>query len=117
MIVMMIGKKLVAIQLLVLLILSVIAFNVAQNISSEEDEDGVIKVRDSNQKVHYFDQPPNRVALTNSYAATVMRMLDINLSVVVGMSGDFSDSPLWPELQGTDIIQNSAHSEIDFEAL
>ena len=33
------------------------------------------------------------------------------------MSGDFQGSPLWPELQGKDIIQNSAHSEIDYEAL
>ncbi len=114
---MLVGKKLIATQLLILLVLSAIAYNVSESASSDDNVVGLIEVTDSNGVIHKFDEYPSRVALTNSYAATVMRMLDINLSVVVGMSGDFNDSPLWPELQGTDIIQDSAHSEIDFESL
>ena len=37
--------------------------------------------------------------------------------VVVGVSGDFESSDLWPEFDSTQIVQNSAHSEIDFETL
>ena len=46
-----------------------------------------------------------------------MRMLNVNLSAIVGISGDFNDEVLWPEFTNTDIIQQSAHSEIDFESL
>ena len=44
-------------------------------------------------------------------------MLDVNSSVIVGVSGDFYDEALWPEFTETKIVQQSAHSEIDFEAL
>jgi iron complex transport system substrate-binding protein len=33
------------------------------------------------------------------------------------VSGDFYDQDLWPDLSSRDLIQQSAHSEIDFEAL
>lgn len=76
-----------------------------------------IVVTDSNGHEHYFNTAPSRIAITNTYAASVMRMLNVNLSVIVGISGDFNDEVLWPEFTNTDIIQQSAHSEIDFEAL
>mgnify|MGYP001165519726 FL=1 len=84
---------------------------------NDVDEEGNLQVIDSNGIVHSFSESPSRIALTNTYAASVMRMLDVNLSVVVGVSGDFQDEDLWPEFTDTPIIQNSAHSEIDFEAL
>ena len=46
-----------------------------------------------------------------------MRMLGVDSSVIVGVSGDFQEEKLWPEFTDTPIIQQSAHSEIDFEAL
>ena len=58
---------------------------------------------DSNGIVHSFSESPSRIALTNTYAASVMRMLDVNLSVVVGVSGDFQDEDLWPEFTDTPI--------------
>ncbi len=93
------------------------AYKIADSNTSSLQTDGAIQVTDSNDVVHYFDEAPKRVAITNTYAATIMRMLEVDLSVIAGMSGDFEDSDLWPELQGTRVIQNSAHSEIDFEAL
>jgi iron complex transport system substrate-binding protein len=78
---------------------------------------GDIKIIDSNEVEHYFEEPPERVALTNTYAATVMRMLGISEDRIVGVSGDFSDEKLWPELSDKPMIQYSAHSEIDFEAI
>ena len=93
------------------------AYKIADSNTSSLQTDGAIQVTDSNDVVHYFDEAPKRVAITNTYAATIMRMLEVDLSVIAGMSGDFEDSNLWPELQGTRVIQNSAHSEIDFEAL
>ena len=86
-------------------------------VKEESSESGEIKVTDSNGVVHYFDEQPTRVALTNTYAATVMRMLEIDEEVIVGVSGDFGDEQLWPELSNKPMIQYSAHSEIDFEAI
>ena len=111
------GKQIVAIQFVLLIVLGFGAYKISDLNSSELATDGSIEVKDSNGVVHYFDESPKKVAITNTYAATIMRMLDVDLSVIAGMSGDFEDSDLWPELQGTRIIQNSAHSEIDFEAL
>lgn len=79
--------------------------------------DGELKVVDSNGVEYAFDEPPKRIALTNTYAASVLKMLDVDPSVVVGVSGDFASSDLWPEFDSTQIVQNSAHSEIDFETL
>ncbi len=79
--------------------------------------DATICIKDSNDIIHIFDDQPKRIAMTNTYAATVMRMLDVDPSVIVGISGDFYDELLWPEFIDTKIIQNSAHSEIDYEAL
>ena len=87
------------------------------SIISETDESGSISVVDSNGVGHFFDESPDRVVLTNTYAASVMRMLGIDNSVIVGVSGDFYDETLWPELSQRDMVQQSAHSEIDFEAL
>lgn len=110
-------RKIIALQLVILIMLGFFAYNISEINSSEDNDNGSIKVIDSNGVTHYFESSPESVAITNTYAATVMRMLEINFSVVTGMSGDFQDSSLWPELQGKDIIQNSAHSEIDYEAL
>ena len=84
---------------------------------SNVDDDLPIQVTDSNGVTHNFASSPERVAITNTYAASVMRMLDVNSSVIVGVSGDFYDEALWPEFTDTKIVQQSAHSEIDFEAL
>lgn len=81
------------------------------------DVDGEKSVVDSNGVTFTFDEAPQRVALTNTYAATVMKMLDVDPDVVVGVSGDFENTDLWPDFTSTAVIQNSAHSEIDFEAL
>lgn len=110
-------RKIIALQITILVILGFFAYNISEINSSELDDNGRIKVTDSNGVTHYFESTPKSVAITNTYAATIMRMLEINFSVVTGVSGDFQDSPLWPELRGKDIIQNSAHSEIDYEAL
>ena len=85
--------------------------------TSKTEQSGKIIVIDSNGVEHRFEETPQRVVLTNTYAASVMRMLGIENSVVVGVSGDFYDETLWPELSSRDIVQQSAHSEIDFEAL
>ena len=82
-----------------------------------ESSDDSIVVTDSNGVKHTFAEPPTRVALTNTYAATVMRMLEIDPSVIVGVSGDFYDETIWPEFINTPMVQYSAHSEIDFESL
>ncbi|RAH14094.1 MAG: hypothetical protein CMB56_006610 [Methanobacteriota archaeon] len=76
-----------------------------------------ISVQDSNEVWHNFSEEPKRIAIANTYAATVMRMLGVDPSVVVGVSGDFYDEELWPEYVDKKQIQRSAHSEIDFEAL
>ncbi len=86
-------------------------------VQSDSDDSGEIMITDSSGADHYFDESPKRVAITNTYAGTVMRMLDIDESVIVGVSGDFSDEKLWPELSNKPMIQHSAHSEIDFEAI
>ncbi|DAC24975.1 MAG TPA: ABC transporter substrate-binding protein [Candidatus Poseidoniales archaeon] len=92
------------------------AWQISDNLSTDEGE-GSFSIIDSNEKVHHFDEEPSRVAITNTYAASVMKMLGIDMNVVVGVSGDFYDQDLWPDLSSRDLIQQSAHSEIDFEAL
>ena len=84
---------------------------------SDNGEDYSIEVVDSNGIFHSFNQPPSRVAITNTYAGTVMRMLNVSSEVIVGVSGDFYDDTMWPEYSDTTKIQQSAHSEIDFETL
>ncbi len=110
------SRKIIAFQIILLLISSYGVWHYT-NSNESDDQDGPILVVDSNNIEHYFQEQPSRVVLTNSYAATVMRMLDIDLSVVVGISGDLDDDELWPEFTDTDIVQNSAHSEIDYESL
>jgi|TARA_B100001094_G_scaffold151593_1_gene146762 iron complex transport system substrate-binding protein len=83
----------------------------------ENTNQSKIELIDSNGNLHFFEETPQRVAITNTYAASVMRMLEVNTSVVTGVSGDFYDADLWPEYVDTPMIQQSAHSEIDFEAL
>mgnify|MGYP003323562837 CR=1 FL=1 len=88
--------------------------------SIQEDEieqNGNIVVTDSNGIEHRFEDYPERIVITNTYAGTVLRMLDVNLDVIVGVSGDFDDASIWPELSDVPLVQLSAHSEIDFEAL
>ena len=111
------GRKLIAIQIIVLLFIGIIGFKINAADNSNLQNEGDIRVTDSNGVTHFFDEPPSSVVVANTYAATVMRMLEIDFSVISGVSGDFTDSELWPELQDTDVIQQSAHSEIDFEAL
>tara|TARA_B100000683_G_scaffold215341_1_gene210675 strand:+ start:2840 stop:3925 length:1086 start_codon:yes stop_codon:yes gene_type:complete len=86
-------------------------------IKDNDEVSGEIIVTDSSGEEHAFDETPKRVAIANTYAATVMRMLDIDESYIVGVSGDFGDETLWPVLSQKAMIQQSAHSEIDFEAI
>ena len=103
--------------LIIVLIFSPGCLQSMGSVDSNENVDGGIGVTDSLGVYHYFEESPSRIAITNTYAASVMRMLNVNSSVIVGVSGDFYDEALWPELADTHIIQQSAHSEIDFEAL
>lgn len=109
------GRKILALQIVLLIVSSYGVWHFTTN--DDVRIDGEIIVTDSNSVTHSFEERPTRVAITNSYAATVMRMLDIDLSVVVGISGDLDDDELWPEFTKTPIVQNSAHSEIDYESL
>jgi len=102
-------------QAIIVIVCAIGIYNYA--LKQNTDETGEITITDSNGVKHYFDESPSRVAITNTYAGTVMRMLDINESYIVGVSGDFSDEKLWPELSKKPMIQQSAHSEIDFEAI
>ena len=110
------NKSIVLIQAFLLIFCSAGVWYYTSN-SDDQLTQGVIQVTDSNGVIHTFDKSPTRIAITNTYAATVLRMLDVNLSVVVGVSGDFQEEKLWPEFADTPIVQNSAHSEIDFESL
>ena len=85
--------------------------------NDESQHSGNLVVVDSNDIEHRFEESPSRVVITNTYAGTVMRMLDIDLDVIVGASGDFQDETIWPEFTEIPLVQLSAHSEIDFEAL
>lgn len=82
-----------------------------------ETSENSVTVTDSNGVKHTFTESPTRVAITNTYAATVMRMLEVDPSVIVGVSGDFYDENIWPEYVDIPMVQYSAHSEIDFESL
>ena len=104
-------------QVILITVCSIGVYHFSSQDEANIDENLSIQVIDSNGIQHSFSESPTRVAITNTYAASVMRMLDINSSVVVGVSGDFDDDMLWPEFAETKIIQQSAHSEIDFEAL
>ena len=113
----MIGRKNLAVfQVAVILVTVMAAWQVSDRIE-KSSQSGSLVVMDSNDRTHKFSSAPERVVLTNTYAASVMRMLDIDNSVIVGVSGDFYDEQLWPELSKKDMVQQSAHSEIDFEAL
>ena len=109
-------KSIAIFQVALVLLCSLGVWYYTETVDDKNDE-GIIQVTDSNGIVHSFDNSPSRIAITNTYSASVMRMLDVNLSIVVGVSGDFQEEGLWPEFVDTPIIQNSAHSEIDFEAL
>ena len=113
------GKKIILVLFQIFIIVSsLITWQYfAEDQLNEECMEGSICVKDSNDVWHNFEDEPKRVAITNTYAATVMRMLDVNSSLIVGVSGDFYDEELWPEFVNTNQIQQSAHSEIDFEAL
>ncbi len=108
--------RLAIFQSTVVLICGIFAWQISSTISDPE-QSGSISVVDSNGVEHFFEESPERVVLTNTYAATVMRMLEVDNSVIVGVSGDFYDENLWPELSGKELVQQSAHSEIDFETL
>ena len=113
---MMVSNRVLAVFQIALIIIC--GIGVWQFTNSDDNLDsGEIEVTDSNGVKHNFEDHPTRVAITNTYAATVMRMLDIDNSLLVGVSGDFYDENLWPELSQKPLIQQSAHSEIDFESL
>ncbi|MAE78184.1 MAG: hypothetical protein CL967_00180 [Euryarchaeota archaeon] len=111
------NKIISVIQVTILLICSFGVWQFSSQRDALEDRASAIEVEDSNGVVHKFDSHPQRVAITNTYAGTVMRMLEIDESVIVGVSGDFHDENLWPRLSEKTMIQQSAHSEIDFETL
>ncbi len=113
---MMKGKELAFFQALLIIFCSLGVWQYTLQ-ETPSDEGGSLIVTDSNGFNHSFQETPSRVAITNTYAASVMRMLDVDLDVIVGISGDFSDESLWPEFVNTPLVQQSAHSEIDFESL
>ncbi len=102
--------------IVIILLIGIFQFSSTEE-QSEDSENFLIEVTDSNGVVHQFESMPQRVAVANTYAASAMRMIDVDPSIVVGVSGDFYDDELWPEYSDTPIVQQSAHSEIDFEAL
>ena len=110
------GRELAIFQAVLIIICSIGVWQYSMG-DELENETGSLVVTDSNGVEHTFDQSPSRVAITNTYAASVMRMLQVDLGVVVGVSGDFYDESLWPEFVDTPLVQQSAHSEIDFESL
>tara|TARA_B100000945_G_scaffold319473_1_gene326767 strand:+ start:2365 stop:3456 length:1092 start_codon:yes stop_codon:yes gene_type:complete len=113
-----VSKKITIFQVVIFIICVLGAFQYSiSNNQSEEVQDSLIEVIDSNGIKHNFDSQPQRVAIANTFTATAMRMIDVDPSVIVGVSGDFYDEELWPEFSETPIVQQSAHSEIDFEAL
>ena len=114
----MVSNKTIAIfQVSLLILFSFGIWYTQQNDTDSFDSEAAIQVTDSNGIKHSYDSSPTRIAITNTYAASAMRMLDVNLSVIAGVSGDFYDETIWPEFVDTPMIQQSAHSEIDFEAL
>ena len=115
----MLNSKITPFFLVIVISISSIGFFQYTILENQPDESNtsLIEVKDSNDVVHNFETMPQRVAVANTFAASAMRMLDVDSSVVVGVSGDFYDEELWPEYIDTPIVQQSAHSEIDFEAL
>lgn len=110
-------SKLAIFQVVLVLVCSLGVYQASIKDSISSTNNGNIIVTDSNGIEHHFDETPSRVAITNTYAASVMRMLEVDLERVVGISGDFDDESLWPEFINTPLVQQSAHSEIDFESL
>ena len=110
-------SKLAIFQVALVLVCSLGVYQASIQDSISSTNNGNIIVTDSNGIEHHFDETPSRVAITNTYAASVMRMLEVDLERVVGISGDFDDESLWPEFINTPLVQQSAHSEIDFESL
>ena len=110
-------SKLAIFQVVLVLVCSLGVYQASIQDSISSTNNGNIIVTDSNGIEHHFDETPSRVAITNTYAASVMRMLEVDLERVVGISGDFDDESLWPEFINTPLVQQSAHSEIDFESL
>ena len=96
-------KNLAVFQVAVILVTVMAAWQVSERIE-ESSQSGSLVVVDSNDRTHKFSSAPERVVLTNTYAASVMRMLDIDNSVIVGVSGDFNDEQLWPELSKLSLI-------------
>ena len=80
--------------LIILLIFSPGCLQSMDLVDSNENMGGGIGVTDSLGVYHYFEESPSRIAITNTYAASVMRMLNVNSSVIVGVSGDFYDEAL-----------------------
>ena len=110
-------SKLAIFQVALVLVCSLGVYQASIQDSISSTNNGNIIVTDSNGIEHHFEESPSRVAITNTYAASVMRMLEVDLERVVGISGDFDDESLWPEFINTPLVQQSAHSEIDFESL
>jgi iron complex transport system substrate-binding protein len=110
-------SKLAIFQVVLVLVCSLGVYQASIQDSISSTNNGNIIVTDSNGIEHHFEESPSRVAITNTYAASVMRMLEVDLERVVGISGDFDDESLWPEFINTPLVQQSAHSEIDFESL
>ena len=109
-------KVLGSVQLVAVLVLAYAMIHVVLNETEPGDEEG-IAVIDTSGEAFTFDAPPDRIVVSNTYAATAMRMLDADMESVVGVSGDFTDSELWPELSARPWVQFSAHSEIDLSLI
>lgn len=89
-------------------------------LSADAEGDGAddtITVVDSAGRTVNVPANPTRIAVVNTYTAEVLRALEVNPSVIVGVSGDFEGDALWSDLAGKRVVQTSAHGEPDVEAM
>ena len=77
--------------IVIILLIGIFQFSSTEE-QSEDSENFLIEVTDSNGVVHQFESMPQRVAVANTFAASAMRMIDVDPSIVVGVSGDFYDA-------------------------
>ena len=77
-------EKIAFIQVFILLI-GFFGWYILSDEDVQETNSYSITVTDSNGVVHQFEESPSRVAISNTYIASAMRMLNVSSSVVVGV--------------------------------
>jgi iron complex transport system substrate-binding protein len=102
----------------VIILITVSIFYLTSPVESNNNLDGKVRIVDSTGAEIFVPKDLTRVGVVNTFTAEVMKALDVDMSVIVGVSGDFSyDTELWPILSTRPIIQDSAHGEPDMEAM